>query len=125
VGRPRLLLVEDNPMNQRVVTLMTERLGHEIDIVSDGRAAIDAIANRPPYDLILMDCHLPELDGFEATRLIRQLDGSVARTPIVALTASAYATDRQRCLDAGMDDYLAKPITFALFSSTLRRWLET
>jgi signal transduction histidine kinase len=121
--RARLLLVEDNPMNQRVVTLMTERLGHDIDVVSDGRAAIEAVSSGPRYDLILMDCHLPELDGFEATRLIRQLEGEVARTTIIALTASAYAADRQRCLDAGMDDYLAKPIGFALFSSTLKRWL--
>ena len=123
--RARLLLVEDNPMNQRVVTLMTQRLGHALDVVADGRAAIQAVADGPRYDLILMDCHLPELDGFEATRRIRQLDGEVARTPIVALTASAYAADRERCLAAGMDDYLAKPITFALFSSTLKRWLES
>jgi signal transduction histidine kinase/ActR/RegA family two-component response regulator len=122
--RARLLLVEDNPMNQRVVTLMTQRLGYAIDVVADGRAAIEAVSSRPRYDLVLMDCHLPELDGFEATRQIRQLDGEVARTPIIALTASAYAADRQRCLAAGMDDYLAKPITFALFASTLKRWLD-
>jgi signal transduction histidine kinase len=123
--RASLLLVEDNPMNQRVVTLMTERLGHAIDVVADGRAAIQAVSSGAKrYDLILMDCHLPEVDGFEATRRIRQLEGEVARTPIVALTASAYATDRQRCLDAGMDDFLAKPITFALFSTTLKRWLD-
>jgi signal transduction histidine kinase len=120
----RLLLVEDNPMNQRVVTLMTERLGHAVDVVSDGRAAIEAVSSGTSYDLILMDCHLPELDGFEATRLIRLLDGEAGRTPVVALTASAYAADRQRCLDAGMNDFLAKPITFTLFASTLKRWLK-
>jgi two-component system, sensor histidine kinase len=120
----RLLLVEDNPMNQRVVTLMTERLGYAIDVVSDGRAAIEAVSSGTSYDLILMDCHLPELDGFEATRRIRQLDGEAGWTPIVALTASAYAADRQRCLDAGMNDFLAKPITFALYASTLKRWLK-
>jgi signal transduction histidine kinase/CheY-like chemotaxis protein len=118
-----VLLVEDNPMNQRVVTLMSERLGYQIDVVSDGRAALQVVSSGKPYDLILMDCHLPELDGFEATRLIRQLEGSAARTPIIALTASAYAADRQHCLDAGMDDFLAKPITFALFTAMLRRWL--
>ena len=111
-------------MNQRVVTLMTERLGHAIDVVSDGQAAIEAVSHGTSYDLILMDCHLPELDGFEATRRIRQLDGEAGRTPIVALTASAYAADRQRCLDAGMNDFLAKPITFALYASTLKRWLK-
>jgi signal transduction histidine kinase/CheY-like chemotaxis protein len=122
-ARPRLLLVEDNAMNQRVVTLMTARLGYDLDVVSDGRSALDALGDGKLYDLILMDCHLPEMDGFEATRLIRAREGSAARTPIVALTASAYAADRQLCLDAGMDDYLAKPITFALFASMLRRWL--
>jgi signal transduction histidine kinase/CheY-like chemotaxis protein len=122
--RSRLLLVEDNPMNQRVVTLMTARLGYDIDVVSDGRAAIRAVESGRQYDLILMDCHLPELDGFEATRLIRQLDGAAARVPIVALTANAFPADRQRCLDAGMDDYLAKPITYDVFATTLRRWLE-
>ena len=111
-------------MNQRVVTLMTERLGYDLDVVTDGRAAIQAVASGTRYDLILMDCHLPELDGFEATRLIRKIDGEPGQTPIVALTASAYATDRQRCLDAGMNDFLAKPITFALFASTLTHWLE-
>lgn len=95
--RVRLLLVEDNPMNQRVVTLMTERLGYDIDVVAD---------------------------GFEATGRIRPLGGEPGKTPIVALTASAYAADRQRCLDAGMNDFLAKPITFGLFASTLARWLE-
>jgi CheY-like chemotaxis protein len=123
-GRARLLLVEDNSMNQRVVTLMTERLGYDLEIVTDGRAAVEAVASGPRYDLILMDCHLPELDGFEATRLIRELGGEPGQTPIVALTASAYASDRQKCLDAGMNDFLAKPITFALFASTLNRWLE-
>jgi len=124
-GRARLLLVEDNAMNQRVVTLMTDRLGYDLDVVTDGRAAIEAVAGETRYDLILMDCHLPELDGFEATRLIRELDGERGQTPIVALTASAYASDRQKCLDAGMNDFLAKPITFALFASTLNRWLES
>ena len=111
-------------MNQRVVTLMTERLGYDIDVVADGQAAIEAVSDGPRYDVILMDCHLPEIDGFEATRRIRKLGGEPGKTPIVALTASAYAADRQRCLDAGMNDFMAKPITFGLFASTLARWLE-
>jgi signal transduction histidine kinase/ActR/RegA family two-component response regulator len=123
VSRPHVLLVEDNPMNQRVVTLMTTRLGYKLDVVSDGRAAVQTLAHGKQYDLILMDCHLPELDGFEATRLIRRIEGAAAQVPIVALTASAYAADRQRCLDAGMDDFLAKPITFGEFAALLRRWL--
>jgi signal transduction histidine kinase/ActR/RegA family two-component response regulator len=122
--RARVLLVEDNLMNQRVVTLMMDHLGYALDVAADGMAAIEAVRTSPGYDLILMDCHLPQMDGFEATRQIRQLDGLVARTPIVALTANAFPSDRQRCLDAGMDDYLAKPITFDLFSKTIRKWLE-
>lgn len=122
-ARPRLLLVEDNPMNQRVVTMMTARLGYDLHVVSDGRSALDVLTAGKQFDVILMDCHLPGMDGFEATRLIRQLDGPASGTPIVALTASAYAADRQLCLDAGMDDYLAKPITFAVFAEMLERWL--
>jgi CheY-like chemotaxis protein len=120
----RLLLVEDNPMNQRVVTLMSERLGYRVDIVTDGRAALQRVADGAEYDLILMDCHLPELDGFEATRQIRQIEAEGAHIPIIALTASAYASDRQQCFDAGMDDFLAKPITYALFAAMLKRWLS-
>jgi signal transduction histidine kinase len=123
VGRPRVLLVEDNAMNQRVVTLMTARLGYDLAVVSDGRSALDMLTAGKQFDVILMDCHLPGMDGFEATRLIRQLEGPASGTPIVALTASAYAADRQLCLDAGMDDYLAKPITFAVFAEMLQRWL--
>jgi signal transduction histidine kinase/ActR/RegA family two-component response regulator len=120
----RVLLVEDNAMNQRVVTLMMEHLSYDLDIASDGQAAIDALSSGLGYDLVLMDCHMPGIDGFEATRQIRQLDGLVARTPIVALTANAFPADRQRCLDAGMNDYLAKPITFDVFARTLSRWLD-
>jgi CheY-like chemotaxis protein/nitrogen-specific signal transduction histidine kinase len=122
-SRPRLLLVEDNPMNQRVVTLMVARLGYTLEVASDGRAALESLTAGKQFDVILMDCHMPGMDGFEATRLIRQLDGPGSGTPIVALTASAYAADRQLCLDAGMDDYLAKPITFAVFAEMLQRWL--
>jgi CheY-like chemotaxis protein len=118
-----VLLVEDNPMNQRVVRLMTGRLGYAIDVVSDGQTALQAVAEGQRYDVILMDCHLPEMDGFEATRRIRQLERPSEHTTIIALTASAYAADRQRCLDAGMDDYLAKPITYGEFATAMRRWL--
>ena len=110
-------------MNQRVVTMMSERLGYQIEIVPDGEKAVQVVSRGSRYDLVLMDCHLPEMDGFEATRLIRQIEGSATHTPIIALTASAFDADRQRCFDAGMDDFLAKPITFAVFTSMLRRWL--
>jgi CheY-like chemotaxis protein len=120
----RLLVVEDNLMNQRVVSLMADRLGYRVDLVGDGLAAVERVSNDAAYDLVLMDCHLPELDGFEATRRIRALGGDAAQLPIVALTASAFESDRQRCLDAGMDDFLAKPITFAQFTLTVRRWVK-
>ena len=111
-------------MNQHVVTLMMGHLGYGLDVVEDGTVAIETLDTGARYDLILMDCHMPEMDGFEATRRIGQLDSLVVRTPIVALTANAFPADRQRCLDAGMDDYLAKPITFDLFSKMVRKWFE-
>jgi signal transduction histidine kinase/CheY-like chemotaxis protein len=121
--RPRLLLAEDSTMNQRIIRLMCERLGYDVDTVSNGHEAVSAAADGPIYALILMDCHLPELDGIAAARQIRQLPGLAARTPIIALTDSAYATDRERCLAAGMNDYLTKPLTFAQFAATVQPWI--
>jgi len=121
--RPRLLLAEDSTMNQRIIRLMCERLGYEVDIVSNGHAAVRAAAEGTPYALVLMDCHLPELDGIAAARQIRQLPGLAAHVPIIALTASAYATDRERCIAAGMNDYLTKPLTFGQFAATVQAWL--
>ncbi|MGE3269355.1 MAG: response regulator, partial [Chloroflexota bacterium] len=122
--RRRVLLVEDNDLNRRIVILMAERLGYEVEAVTNGQHAIAALKSGVGFDLILMDCHLPEEDGFEVTRRIQQLDGAASLTPIVALTANAHASDRQRCLDAGMVDFMAKPVTFQVFAQTLRRWLD-
>jgi PAS domain S-box-containing protein len=105
----RILLAEDNTVNQFVASRLLERMGHDVDIVTDGRQAVTAV-ERDDYDLVLMDCQMPNMDGYAATRAIRSLRRG--RTlPIVAMTASAMAEERQRCLDAGMDDYLAKPVS--------------
>ena len=100
---------------------MLERLGHRVDAVGNGLEAVEAL-ERLPYDLVLMDCQMPECDGYQATGLIRQReDGSGRRTTIVALTANAMEGDRQRCLDAGMDDYLPKPLRFDDLRAVIER----
>jgi len=108
-SRLRVLVAEDNPINQRVVLAMLARLGHQVDVVSDGRQVVEAV-QKVPYDLVLMDVEMPELDGPSATRAIRRLDGPVSRLPIIALTANAMAGAREEYLAAGMNGYVAKPI---------------
>ncbi|MDR3673766.1 MAG: ATP-binding protein, partial [Holophaga sp.] len=117
----RVLLAEDNLVNQRVAMAILKKLGLTPDLASNGLEAC-AAALAKPFDLILMDCQMPEMDGFEATRLIRQREGS-RRVPILAMTANAMAGDRERCLEAGMDDYLAKPIAILDLKEALLRWL--
>ncbi len=105
-----ILMAEDNRSNARVAKMMLVKDGHSVTIVSDGRAVIGAAAERE-WDLILMDIQMPDVCGLEATRQIRRSENPTGRhVPIVALTANAVAEDRQRCLDAGMDGYVAKPI---------------
>jgi len=101
-----------------------ELLGFRVDVVNTGQEAVAAMAHTD-YALVFMDCHMPELDGFEATKLIRAHETGTAcqRTPILALTADALAGDRERCLAAGMDDYLSKPFTYAQVQSLVSRWL--
>ncbi|MEM7613104.1 MAG: response regulator, partial [Pseudomonadota bacterium] len=105
----RVLLVEDNPVNQRVAAGMLERLGYAVAVASSGEAALSMIV-REPFDLVMMDCQMPGMDGFEATRRIRSMAGrACADIPIIAVTAHAMAGDRERCIEAGMSDYLSKP----------------
>ncbi len=104
----RVLLAEDNPVNRRLVVRMLEKAGHEVDCAENGEEAV-AAARAGGYDLVLMDCQMPVLDGYEATRRIRELPGEKGRVPILALTADALQGTRERCLACGMDDYLAKP----------------
>jgi two-component system, sensor histidine kinase and response regulator len=119
--RGRILLAEDHPLNQRVATAMLDNLGLEVDVVADGSEAVKA-AMSTSYRAILMDCQLPILDGYEATREIRRLEGSSRRTPVIAVTASPTSSHRQRCLAAGMDDYLTKPLSVRTLAAVLDRW---
>jgi PAS domain S-box-containing protein len=123
VVRPlRVLLAEDNPVNQQVALRVLEKRGHTVVVAADGRAAV-ARACEAAFDLVLMDMQMPEMDGLEATAAIRAAEaGSGRRTPIVAMTANALEGDRERCLAAGMDDYLAKPIDFAALDRVLARY---
>ncbi|ULA61265.1 MAG: Histidine kinase [Nitrospira sp.] len=121
----RLLLVEDTPVNREVAAGMLDILGYSVHAVENGRLALEAVA-RERFDLILMDCQMPEMDGFTATAAIRQQEnqsGGRHRVPIIALTANAMDGDRTRCLAAGMDDYLAKPFTVSQLGTILSQWL--
>jgi CheY-like chemotaxis protein len=121
----RLLLVEDNPVNLAVGEKLLSVLGYSCDIAINGQIALEKMAT-DRYNLVLMDCQMPVLDGYSATREWRDrevLQGSTMRLPIVAMTANAMAGDRQRCLDAGMDDYLSKPVSREQLENCLQRWL--
>ncbi|MHC5350048.1 ATP-binding protein [Metapseudomonas furukawaii] len=118
----QVLLVEDNPVNQTVIEAMLRSLGFQVSLVGDGAQAVHE-ASRATYAVILMDCRLPVLDGYEATRQIRQLPGGEA-VPIIALTANALQGDREACLAAGMNDYLAKPFKRADLLRVIQRWLS-
>jgi CheY-like chemotaxis protein len=115
-------VAEDTAVNQEVVRAMLDRLGYRADVVADGREAVERFG-RIPYAAVLMDMQMPEMDGIEATRIIRErTPDDVRRTPIIALTANAMIGDRERCLAAGMDDYLAKPVRMTELATILGRW---
>ena len=121
-GGRHVLLAEDNPVNKEVTLAMLRGLGYHADVASNGREAVELV-RRHRYDLVLMDCQMPEMDGYEATQELRALPGT-AGLPIVALTAHALTTDRDRCLEAGMDDYLPKPIDSSDLEAVLVRWVR-
>ena len=117
-----ILLVEDNPTNQRVTQLQLSEFGYETDLASNGREAIDRLRDGR-YDLILMDCQMPVMDGYQTARVIRRTEGS-EHIPIIALTAHAMKGDRERCLAAGMDDYIAKPVREETLRAVIEHWLR-
>jgi PAS domain S-box-containing protein len=118
----RVLVAEDNPVNQKVVQRQLARLGYLVDMVTDGAEAVEAV-RRVAYDAVLMDCQMPGLDGYEATRQIRAREGGGGHLPIIALTASALPGDRERCLAAGMDEHLTKPLRMQDLGAVLDRWI--
>jgi two-component system sensor histidine kinase/response regulator len=124
--RGRMLLVEDNFVNQRVAVYMLTKLGHQVDVAMHGREAVD-ILSTTRYDIVLMDCQMPEMDGFEATRTIRDRTSTVLdhEVPIIAMTANAFPEDRARALGCGMNDFLAKPVDRPVLASMLEKWLKT
>ncbi len=122
-----ILIAEDNPVNQELAVAMLSQIGVQTTVVADGLEAVVAVKERP-FDLVLMDCHMANMDGFEATRLIRDYERTQSmtdRVPIVAITANAMSGDRDRCLLAGMDDYLPKPYTQAALYTIVRRWIRS
>ncbi len=123
-GQPvRILLAEDNLVNQRVISRLLQKLSFAVEVANNGQEAVEMHASGA-YDLIFMDKQMPVMDGFEATAGIRALDGAVRHTPIVALTANALAGDREQCIEAGMDDYLSKPVMPAQLAEMVARWVR-
>ncbi len=117
----RVLVVEDNAVNAKVAGAILQKLGAEVDVAHDGHQALRALGERS-YEIVFMDCQMPDMDGYEATARIRRMFAPACRTPIVALTANAMAEDAERCLAAGMDDYLSKPIRRSELEAVLRKW---
>ncbi len=123
-GENRILVVEDNLVNQKVARKQLESLGYRVEVAANGIEAIAAVESFP-YDLVLMDCQMPEMDGLEAARRIRKSrDPAVAKIPIVAMTANALAEDRAKCLESGMNDYISKPVEIHAIERILSRWLR-
>ena len=120
--RARVLIVEDNLVNQRVAAAMLAKLGQQVEVAQHGREAVERVRRRC-HDLVLMDCQMPEMDGFAATRAIRSEEPPGTHLPIVAMTAFAMKGDRERCIEAGMDDYIAKPMPIDQLARMLARWL--
>jgi PAS domain S-box-containing protein len=120
-SRLKILIAEDNPINQKVVLYQLRSFGYDADVVGNGKEALNLL-ERIHYDVILMDCQMPEMDGYEATRAIRQLDSAKSRVVIMAMTANALKEDRDRCIACGMDDYLSKPIRKEDLAQKLGAW---
>lgn len=122
-GPFRVLIADDSISSGRVAQRIVERLGYAVDLVFDGVEAVERVS-RECYDAVLMDCKMPRMDGYQATRAIRQLPGEAHAVPVIALTANNLAGDDMRCFVAGMDDYLAKPVHPDRLEETLARWVQ-
>jgi CheY-like chemotaxis protein len=120
--RARVLVVEDNPVSQLLAAEVFKRLGCQVDVVGNGLEAVD-VFTQLPYDLVLMDCDMPVMNGFDATRRIRGLEGAGRHVPIIAMTASALQGDAEKCLAAGMDDFMSKPLRYAQIGQMVEHWL--
>ncbi|MEO0405914.1 MAG: response regulator [Cyanobacteria bacterium P01_A01_bin.135] len=121
-NRPTVLVVEDIPANQDLMMVVLRKFGYGATVVGDGKEAL-AQVQRQAYDIVLMDCKLPGLDGYETTRRLRQMAVPNAYLPVIGLTARAMFGDRDKCLAAGMDDYISKPIQLDHLQATLKKWL--
>jgi CheY-like chemotaxis protein/two-component sensor histidine kinase len=120
-SRGRVLIAEDNAVNQRVARLQVAHCGFDSDVVANGEEALDALS-RMNYAVVLMDCQMPGMDGYAATRELRRRENGARHLPVIALTANAFATDREACLEAGMDDHLSKPVSLRSLAAALDRW---
>jgi CheY-like chemotaxis protein len=120
-----ILLAEDNPANQKLALVQLQKLGYQAKAVANGREAVEAVLAQPQqYMLVLMDCLMPEMDGFTASQLIRKAENTSGQhIPIIAMTASAMQGDREQCLAAGMDDYITKPVNLTMLDNTIARWM--
>jgi CheY-like chemotaxis protein len=122
MSEKKILLVEDNQVNQMVAISILKKVGYNAKVAANGQEALDML-KADHFDLVLMDCHMPVMDGYEATRAIRELDGEVANIPIVAMTADAAMSDRERCLGVGMNDHMAKPIEMSALKAMVEQWI--
>jgi CheY-like chemotaxis protein len=120
-GQIHVLLVEDNIVNQKLVKRNLEKMGLSVDVASNGVEALD-MCKRWKYDLVFMDCQMPEMDGYEATAEIRRYENGSRHTPIIAMTAHTMKGDRERCIEAGMDDYISKPIKKESLCDMIKKW---
>jgi len=123
--RALILLAEDHTTNRRVIKMMLNKLGYGADAVANGLEAVKAL-EKTLYDLVLMDCQMPEMNGYDAAAVIRDPKSGVLNhsTPVIALTANAMAGEREKCIEAGMDDYLSKPVLVKDLETILKKWLE-
>ena len=124
VKKLKILLVEDVKINRKIVISQIKQLNYKADSVENGKEALDRLASQS-YDLVFMDCQMPVLDGYQATRLLREREGETAHTLVIGLTAYAVKGDREKCLEAGMDDYLTKPVTIQQLANTIKKWFPT